>query len=259
MIRFSKTFLGITIGAIIFLQFFTFGVIKYSLNDPMAQRIVLLENHLNILEKTRLDTTKYLAIKELNLRIDGLALEIKSTDQKIRNDYNLFFQVAVPLTIAGLISFFYLMFHAAFKEAIRQAEIAIARKYNAEETYRVEKNILLLSKKGTSTDFFESFFRKSGFLSCKKIDYAASNKKYDDYDVVFLVNNVENNSPSYFDEKERKNIFEEIKKNGKTVFFYFGASDLSSEIREHQQCASANLKSQIYSNLMGAFKLQETL
>lgn len=237
-------------------------IIERCVEEPYEKRIGVLETEVDVLKKIRHDTVDGNSVSELKLRVESLSQEIRNTDAKLRSDYNLFFQAGIPLTILGLLGFIYSLYSKVYNTAVEESKKEVARQFNSEETLKVEKKIAILSKPGADTVFLERFFKRMGFECFRTMDYKDGNVDYLNYDLVLINNdfnpNDENVNRYYFSEGERKAIFEKIRTK-QIIFFYFGGQDLAADIRSHQQCASTNLKPQLYGNLINALKFQKML
>jgi hypothetical protein len=201
--------------------------------------------------------------KSRMLTLDKLEFKIDQVEKGIRNDYDWLQKFGLPLTIVALVAIFFSIYKAALGFALQNAKEVINQAYlSDEDVFKAEKRILVLTKKGGDTQFIRQFLWQTGLLQAATIPKENTESltekvlqklfKDDTYDLIFL-----NNEKVAFEDTEIKLCFSLMPEN--TMLFNFGNKNLPDDLTAFQNVTSAKFKSQIYGNLINAFKYQKCM
>jgi len=234
-------------------------------DSDLLQRVDNLERQKDIIEKQLAFTLEQIEEK-YKLKSSEIDFVLSTSKDQFDHDFIhlVYISLGSLLGIAGLVFSFYRravrifnkivdervenLFEMSFDEHFNQKKdsiIQILRKHDEETELRENKRIIVLSPEES-----DEYFERMGF---EKVQYhkMGSDQKPGDVDLIFF------NGGNF--EIKKDDIFKYIDKLGdQTSYFYYGkAIPLSDELLE--KISFANLKSQIYGNLINALRYQSMM
>lgn len=137
----------------------------------------------------------------------------------------------------------------------KQQLVTIIENHDNETTLKKEKSIYIIASTKADVKFLFEFFKRLGFKTpkLKRIDEYEAINDAEQYDVLFLFNE-ESNHPM---DKEVSKRFIDSKRSD-VIAFSFGQFINVDEV-DKKTFASASNWSQLYGNLISAFKYQELI
>ncbi len=211
-----------------------------------------------------IENEKHLAQKEYEIYKTALDSDYKNAKVEVNNKLDLLLWFSGILGIGGLLVVLVFSVKYANKTAAKQIEIKLEKLFsdekdkliqliysqNEENQLKENKRILILSSKDTDDGFIKSFFKEMGFKKGSFEKISEYKKQKQPFDLIFF-----NNEDSKLSQEDIKKYVEESKPN--TMFFHFGSVRFSDMDASNNKVAFANLRTQIYGNLINALRFQK--